>query len=297
MASCLLHNLDDFDKADMQSAGVLLGLMPLALSFLSPTIGELTLVSYRRPVLTCLMVIGAPAMSVTRLFKFTSIGDTLNEAKDTWPFSVRKRSPFKATIIVVIQYIWVALAVNNSLWNSVQLGKSTILSWKCLYPYMQLSWHFIPLAPFACATIALWRSKGFENGESKTKSSNFLSRWLHSEFKLSANHTKLVYRKNDAKPFDAEPFDVIGLNGLAVTCIYVHWVFGTLLFSSVLFIGTLDALGVIARYLASALFCRVILLVELSGIKGAEEPETATELSVRARRNDPKGSTVPSTSI
>lgn len=159
MASCLLHNLDDFDKADMQSAGVLLGLMPLALSFLSPTIGELALVSYRRPVLTCLMVIGAPAMSVTRLFKFTSIGDTLNEAKDTWPFSVRKRSPFKATIIVVIQYIWVALAVNNSLWNSVQLGKSTILSWKCLYPYMQLSWHFIPLAPFACATIALWRSK------------------------------------------------------------------------------------------------------------------------------------------
>ena len=51
---------------------------------------------------------------------------------------------------------------------------------------------------------------------------------------------------------------------------YAHWIFGTLVFSSTLFIGTLDALGVIARYLASALVCRIILLVELAGVRDVE---------------------------
>ena len=65
------------------------------------------------------------------------------------------------------------------------------------------------------------------------------------------------------------------LNWVAVILAYAHWIFGTLVFSSTLFIGTLDALGVIARYLASALVCRMILLVELAGIRGLEETETA----------------------
>ena len=65
------------------------------------------------------------------------------------------------------------------------------------------------------------------------------------------------------------------LNWVAVILAYAHWIFGTLVFSSTLFIGTLDAFGVIARYLASALVCRMILLVELAGIRGVEENETS----------------------
>lgn len=60
------------------------------------------------------------------------------------------------------------------------------------------------------------------------------------------------------------------LHWAAVILAYAHWIFGTLVFSSTLFIGTLDGLGVIARYLASALVCRMILLVELAGITGEQ---------------------------
>ena len=67
----------------------------------------------------------------------------------------------------------------------------------------------------------------------------------------------------------------ICLNWVAVILAYAHWIFGNLVFSSTLFIGTLDALGVMARYLASALVCRMILFVELAGIRGLEETETA----------------------
>ena len=66
----------------------------------------------------------------------------------------------------------------------------------------------------------------------------------------------------------------ICLNWIALILAYAHWVLGTLVFSSTLFIGTLDALGVFTRYLASALVCRMILLVELAGIRGVEEAES-----------------------
>ena len=60
---------------------------------------------------------------------------------------------------------------------------------------------------------------------------------------------------------------------VALILAYAHWIFGTLVFSSTLFIGTLDAFGVIARYLASALICRMVLLVELAGMRAVEKVE------------------------
>jgi hypothetical protein len=43
----------------------------------------------------------------------------------------------------------------------------------------------------------------------------------------------------------------------------VHVLFGTVMFSSVLFIGTLDALGVVGRLTASTLVCQFITALEL----------------------------------
>ena len=114
MASCLLHNLDDFDKADMQSAAVLLGLMPTFLSNISPTLDEVALVSLHRPVLASLLVTGALVISVSRLFELTSIGEGANH--DFWSFLVQKRkSPLGATILSIIQCIMAALAIMNCL--------------------------------------------------------------------------------------------------------------------------------------------------------------------------------------
>lgn len=103
-------------------------------------------------------------------------------------------------------------------------------------------------------------------GVPKGNSSSFLVRWLWNEANPSANHAKLE--------FNIKARTTFCLNWVALILAYAHWIFGTLVFSSTLFIGTLDALGVIARYLASAIICRMILLVELAGIRGAEEVET-----------------------
>lgn len=90
--------------------------------------------------------------------------------------------------------------------------------------------------------------------------------------KPSANHAKLD--QNIGMP---DGRLAVSLNWVAVMLGYAHWIFGTLLFSSALFIATLDAFGVIARYIASALICRMILLVEIAGMRGVEEAQIATK--------------------
>lgn len=94
-------------------------------------------------------------------------------------------------------------------------------------------------------------------------------KWFRNEVTPLANHAKPEFNTGQERRI------AVCLNWAAVLFGYTHWIFGTLVFSSTLFIGTLDALSVIARYVASAFICRTILLVELAGSKGAEEAETA----------------------
>ncbi|KAI0470726.1 hypothetical protein GGR56DRAFT_143073 [Xylariaceae sp. FL0804] len=59
----------------------------------------------------------------------------------------------------------------------------------------------------------------------------------------------------------------VALSWLLGTLSSVDFLFGTLLLSSLEFIGTADALGVIARYMASALVCRAVLMFEIVGMR------------------------------
>jgi hypothetical protein len=98
--------------------------------------------------------------------------------------------------------------------------------------------------------------------------SSLAVKWLRKELKPSANHAKLDH--NIGMP---DGRLAVGLNCVAVMLGYAHGIFGTLLFSSALFIGTLDAVGVISRYIASALICRMILFIEIAGMRGVEEAQ------------------------
>ena len=157
MTTCLLQNIDDVDKADMQSATIMLGLLPTILSYVGPTVGEMALISSRRPVLAVFLMLGAPAVFATRPFEFNNAGESLK--KDVGNFVLHRQIPSMALIITATQYLLLSLAVTNCLLNSLQLGTSTILSWKCLWPYLQLGWNFMPLAPHLCATLSFHLSK------------------------------------------------------------------------------------------------------------------------------------------
>ena len=148
MVTCLLRNLDDIDKADMQSATVILGLMPTVISYVGPTVADTTLVSSHRPVLAILTALGAPAIFPTRLFKVDSLEKRIN--KGTWRLDIH--NPIGDVAVIVIEYLLLVGTIANSLHNSWQLGHRTVLSWKCLWSFMEFLWNFIPLflisAPF-----------------------------------------------------------------------------------------------------------------------------------------------------
>lgn len=46
-----------------------------------------------------------------------------------------------------------------------------------------------------------------------------------------------------------------------------HIIYGTLIFSSILFISTSDAVQIVARFVASTVVCRVILVFEITGMQ------------------------------
>ena len=125
MAICLLQNIDDFDKADMQSATIILGLMPTVLAYVGPTVGEMALISSRRPVLAVFLTLGAPAIFATRPFDFNNPRKSLE--KDVGIFVLHKQTPVRAAMMTTAQYLVLSLAVINCLLNSVQLGTSTKL--------------------------------------------------------------------------------------------------------------------------------------------------------------------------
>lgn len=156
MAICLLSKINPFDQADMLSATVLLGLMPTALAYFGPSVNELALLSFSQPILAFLMVLGAPVMSVTRFFEFTSANEILDQDR---VLSIPKGGRHKTILISICQYIFTALTVINSLANSITLGNQTILSWKCNSFYMQLIWNLMPLIPFFFATLSILFSK------------------------------------------------------------------------------------------------------------------------------------------
>lgn len=73
----------------------------------------------------------------------------------------------------------------------------------------------------------------------------------------------------------------------------LHVIFGTLAFSSLIFISVRDSLIVVARFMASMVCCRVILVYELAVLRDRANREPATKGLEQERVEDnPKGSSV-----
>ena len=69
---CILGNLVESIKSDVGTAQVLFGLLPVILSNFGPTIAEISVMSTQRPLLTLMLAFGAPAVYLTRLFRYDS---------------------------------------------------------------------------------------------------------------------------------------------------------------------------------------------------------------------------------
>lgn len=100
-----------------------------------------------------------------------------------------------------------------------------------------------------------------------TPSLETFRRIAREELELSANQPR------PSPTFRDKSYKFVVLSWFASTGTILHLIYGTLTFSSVLFISTRDALGVVGRYLASTFICRVILMFGIGGMRTATQEQ------------------------
>lgn len=107
--------------------------------------------------------------------------------------------------------------------------------------------------------------------ETTTKTSFFprLMGSISREFMPCACHANPIARLNYRRLPSRRVTTGVVLHCIAGFLSFFHLVYGTVTFSGLLFIDTLDAVGEIAmRFLVSGLICRFIMLIEIAGMRG-----------------------------
>ncbi|KAF3152618.1 hypothetical protein TWF569_002924 [Orbilia oligospora] len=270
--------------ASFAGTTILLGLAPTTLSVLGPSVAEMALLSIHRPFITLLVSLGAPAVFPGRFLQWE---DPLRANEPAvGAFLVRPlRSPWK-WIILFLQYGFAAGAVTNVFHAAWRIGTRSIISWACPTNYWPVMWVLMSLLIHFCAILSLRTAitKKTEFGQPRNvevelpqsvdengqpiKKRSFPGAWIFlSEFTLSANSE---WQVSDLYNIHLGPFPVM-LQYLGAFLSVLYLVFGTLIFSSLLFIGLSEAVQLIMRLIASAAICRILVQFEVGGMIQVDE--------------------------
>jgi hypothetical protein len=150
---CILANTTETIKANMASAGVVLGLMPSLLSSLGPTLSESSMLMLERPFLSSLIAIGAPAFYPFRPFDHQDPLEAFQKPFRTLPSL--PSSCWAHVLISLLQYLLGLAAAVNVVSTSLQLGRKTVVTWNKDQSYLPLTWVILPLAIHLCAMVRL----------------------------------------------------------------------------------------------------------------------------------------------
>ncbi|MCJ1423312.1 hypothetical protein MMC29_001194 [Sticta canariensis] len=254
----------------MASASVALALTPPLLAGLGQSLAEISLLSSQRPVLSALLALGAPAMYINRVFEYNHPPDALKYLPGNR--GLPRLPPSLSLIVTSIEYFLAAATVANNTELAISMGVRSVLAWGCNSWAMPLLWvlfpvplHVIATLGYRCTSIPgcrFWRSLTMDR----------FWRFFTKEVTLSSN----------CKSFpipEGAPTTVAIISQLLASALAVgHVVLGTLVLSSLIFIGFHDTLIIMVRLIGSALVCRGILVFELAGIRdvlkeGADQPD------------------------
>lgn len=290
----VLGELSEYHKANIAASVVMLGAAPMILQTLGSMTAETGLLSLRRPFLSPVLAAGSPAVVAQKgsefiemLSRYVGEGETrfMGLPGFRWrsvPFGYRP-------LIGLAEYLVGGGAVANVIQLAYRLGRHAVVVFATDTTYLPPLWTFLAVVIHLSGALVLHlrvkvaRSKVTGKKQIADTRRGRLS-WVPDEFVPSAYQTpsKLVWRRDHVLFYGGSWF----LSVLTVT----HVIFGTMVFSSLLFFAVRDAIVIVCRYAASSIVCRAVVRLELSGMKevtmtgdvdGSDDEGEAVEDTVR----------------
>lgn len=247
-ADCFLQDLPPTIQSNFASAQVLLGLTPAILAYFGPTLAETAVFSTYRPLLAVLLSLGSPAISLGRLFGHVDLGEPFarpaSRSSRIWSDWLSHQSRGTQAVLRVSIYMFALAAIANNVHTSVYTDLRTISGWRCGAIMMPLAWSGLAAVVHSMGMIAIRVH-------------------LENEYRLPIMPAvQSTILREGTRSRGRMLCEV--LLWLASFLAIIHMVFGILVLSSLIFISTIEALQIFARYAASAVACQLVLLVELT---------------------------------
>jgi hypothetical protein len=273
ISDCILEHTPETQKANMAGAGVLLGLLPSLLSQLSPSLRELTALFDQRPILAILTTAMNPGVFLNRLFARRDSSEDaylrgkLKDATTTPEHDLIWRPSFKGQVILsIVEYSVALLGCANVYQLAMMLATRVVISWSCPNPFWFLGWTMSILFVMLMEVIVSKLTTRRRNPQGVISpgpdfSLIFERIWT---FELAPCCTRIAPQYDNVTKGKKAKFITLVLRYLGPTLATVHWVVGTALLSSVLYVPFMDAVPLILRWSFSGFVARTIVEYELA---------------------------------
>lgn len=284
LISCMLQNTPEWRKSNMASAAVMLGLIPTILGLTGSHVAEVMLIGMFRPALAVFINYGAPVLNPTPTLSGIDPLEFLQPRKKGRAFRLPRRLP--PTAVVVFEYVTVFAAAGNFLDAMMRINRGTLVSFAIGVPLVPL-WWFAALHVFAIGEWALARRvRRYSRVGTKSATSRLRRcwHWWGDSIAVAPDKDMAVTLKTETRCFSVLSF----LNTVLTAC---HILFGTVVFSSLLFIGFRDAALFAFRIFMSHLVCRGIVMFEMNRLRATVKVDYGDEeeqLSMEAQSANPQ---------
>lgn len=285
LIECILDAAPESVKADFSSAQVLLGLMPTILNNLGPSSQELSvlLVLGDRQLLAMLLALGSPFTNNNHSFGYARQIDALSRS-DGDASSMLFR--WQASVVVLhLEYLIAFAAIANIAELSYEIAikvSSTISQGKLYLPGL---WVVLGFAAHLLVAIAFRLRVRVEDSPTSEGDNQlpwnlaWMTKWTSRQFNAIDEDSRGLIKLRPA----TVSYTMLSLFTKAF--IVAHMGFGVLTFSSIMFVGIADAVGIFFRYFASVFVCRLVVANEIAVLK------MTAKQGVEARRSRPSDRT------
>ncbi|CAI7583392.1 unnamed protein product [Penicillium bialowiezense] len=264
LIDCLLENTPEMYKSAMASAQVMLGLMPTILVSVGPSIYETSILfSYgQRHILGLLILLGSPSVLFDNTVGFRQQVTENLSPRDNISMSLLLGPNW---FTVLTEYTLALAAIANVGEVCYEIGTRSVTSVAQDAPFLPAIWIFVGVVThlLGASIFAMLKKRSNKPDVGHFLPAFNLWEWARGQF-WPAKQAKRI--RLEFLPCSLLEMMLSWVMSMIAT---VNLIFGTLVFSSLLFISISDSLFIILRFMASAIVCRAIARYEICTIRDA----------------------------